>query len=298
MQEVYTEPWGTPAYTGSGRYFYRGSWKRRVKELGGRRGWYHGREGGQRWQYCWDVKVDMHRKTTIVFIDSLLWTLMRPFLWCGGGKKQVGVGCGQCMREGYGSKSTDSSIAFAGNIECCLTWMGIFFNYRIKIAKHQIFLCTPRRGAHTSVTDDLLLWKGVSFLVIEYILERWLIKSTVIFASCWLTCKQSCRPTTGWSVMQFLISVTAEFQKGEINLPRKGPVWAGESLWSRAGLDLRIMAPSPDSAFDQSDLWLWGSPLPLVFSFFICKMRAWLWMIPKGPSISEIPRVCFFRLKL
>lgn len=39
-----------------------------------------------------DVKVDMRRKTTVVFIDSLLWTVMRLFLWCGGGKKQVGVG--------------------------------------------------------------------------------------------------------------------------------------------------------------------------------------------------------------
>lgn len=39
-----------------------------------------------------EVKVDLHRKTAIVFVDSLLWTLVRLLLWCDGGKKQVGVG--------------------------------------------------------------------------------------------------------------------------------------------------------------------------------------------------------------
>ena len=236
-------------------------------------------ERWQRWQYCWDAKVDVHRKTAVVFIASLLWTLTRLFLWCGGGKKQGGVGWVVSVWEKDMDRRVQTILLLLQPLLNAVwrEWVFFFFNYRIKIAKHQIFLYTPRRGAHTSVTEMIfLLWKWVLFLVIEYILERWLIKSTVTFASCWLTCKQSCRPTKGGSVMQFLSSVTAEVKKGEINLPRKGPVWAGESLWSRAGFDLRIMAPSPNSAFDQGDLWLWGSPLPLVFSFFICKMRAWL----------------------
>lgn len=210
--------------------------------------------------YCWEVKVDLHRKTAIVFIDSLLWTLMRLFLWCDGGKKQVGVGWVVSVWEKDMDPRVQTILLLLGNVECCLTWMGFFFYYRIKIAKHQIFLCTPGRSAHTSVTEMIFYSEKEFYFWLLNIFLRWgllLIKSTVTFANCWLTCKQSFKPTKRWSVMYFLISVTTKVKKGEVNLPWKGPVW-GQVSHCGAGLAWT------------SESWLPVQTLPLTRLTFGC----------------------------
>lgn len=185
---------------------------------------------------------------------------MRLFLCCDGGKKQVGVGWVVSVWEKDMDPRVQTILLLLGNVECCLTWMGFFFYYRIKIAKHQIFLCTPGRSAHTSVTEMIFCSEKEFYFWLLNIFLRWgllLIKSTVTFANCWLTCKQSFKPTKRWSVMYFLISVTTKVKKGEVNLPWKGPVW-GQVSHCGAGLAWT------------SESWLPVQTLPLTRLTFGC----------------------------
>lgn len=168
------EPWGTPPYTGSGRYFYRGSWRGKVtgKEenrdgiMGERVAkvttlcycWRSGRLAQKNSHcVCWQFIVDLGEAVAVVWWRQKAgWSRLS----------------GQCMREGYGSKSTDNSIAITGNVECCLTWMGVFFfiaGLKLQSTKYSVY--PWEKCTYFCNRDDLLLWKGVLFLVIEYILE-------------------------------------------------------------------------------------------------------------------------------
>lgn len=201
---------------------------------------------------------------------------MRLFLWCDRGKKQVGVG----WMVGAWEKDMDPRVqTVLLLLQAILNavwheWVLLFFITGLKLqsTKHS---CVPLED--TSVTEMIFYSEKEFYFWLLNIFLRCgllLIKSTVTFANCWLTCKQSFKPTKGWSVMHFLISVTTKVKKGEINLPRKGPVlgqvspcgaglaWTSESWLPVQTLPLTRVAfgcgEAPCLLFSVSSLVKWG----------------------------------------
>lgn len=113
------------------------------------------------------------------------------------------------------------------------------------------------------------------------------------------TLKKNCQATKGWSVIYFLVSITSKAKGEKKTFLERGQFSLGGCVaqWGRAGEHLDpgfqpLLVTNTLALALASCLTLRSQFLPLY------KIRNWIQMKSKGPSISQIPTFCFFQIKM